>query len=1579
MKSHSPPPLRQRRYSRSPSEDGGRREGEYCCVLVTNLPRDVRAAEAERLVDEFGRIASMPVIDRLRSGAEAIAEFCDPRDARAAVNCLDGTLYCGRRIRVSLVAGLPGDTRGAPVSPKWKGEKYRDDWGRSGRYGSRSPSGAGRRDYRRGDWGRRRMSPHDRNSYSPLYSPRQARPRGEATGRRDYSPYRRGSRDDPVPFRGRSRSPSNRGRLRRPRSSPHGDYSPEAVKRRSQSLPRCSGSPKRCSMRRAQCSESPARRDPTPGSQSISPRSRSTRRSVSPKKSRLSGKPRSISPDRRSIGARRRSMSPGGRSPIPKPWSPSPGERSGPSPARRSVSPKVRRLGKRRHGSSSINRRSIGAASGSRSPVRRGRLSPQRRSRSPRRRSISPKPTRRSISPGAYNSPTPQRSVESPKRRSMSRQSRSVSRKRSSPSPKARLRNTSRAQSSASPPRRRSCGDVSPGRRDVSPSRRDVSPSRREASPKRRSPGMRSRSASQRPLRGLTPEGRREGSRSPSRRRSPGIPEGRERTTRRSTSATGRARSNSAAVREPSPSTNRVNRSPSKQKDASSVTAASGGSRSRRSSFVDASNTAVDMASADADELKDGKLDDDKGEATAGGTALSAAAPRVSKWRSRWGVSAPPAGSPSPAVSGAASDTAGAAGTGFPPSAADTAAATKATERTAPGGPAAGGSTAAFPFQKASTILPSSPASIETPGAASDTNRAAEKYLGTLEAKPKIKIVLSRTGQQQQRQQRATASGSRDDSDAVSAAALAEAYLLAAAETEEAAAAAGEGPQEAGLSVDAAAPESEPFASSPSPVEAAESAEKREERRAGSSPKNAEGSDETTDALSNGEPTEANPEAGPKKKECEAQQDAGDPPTWRRPHPPPIPAASNEDTSPVPSSRSSRASPAIITLASALEAHSLQSAKEKAAAANSGDEGSPRSGGAGNSSNMFRRRRLGREGVVVPRKQVSEEDVTAPPPQRKDVRRRSPSSSRSRRGSIDCDSREHDQSERDYRGREDYRRSPPHYPRGPRGDRWSRERERERDSGYYRYGPPQRTRDRDWRAMESARRGPSRGYNDRWDKGPWRRRGGSGYRRERWDFYERRRSRSGTPRAASRDDDSRDGKNSRTQRRSRSRSSRREEVKERRKRSPSEVSASRYSAGPRDTRRYSVEERSPPAHGGKKRIYPEPLRDHLVAREDSLSPKEKSPIRSLSPEALRHTRRASRTSPVRRRSASVQERKQVKPTDVRDRSTSPHSASPRGSHVSPPRQPKGDILGSPVRDSSQSPPRCGQLPPVRRGSVGSTRSARTLPRDRRTGHEMPRRSPAPVDAGTAGRRERRIMPRRSRSPSPAPRGYRSKRSPGAFSPERSQSSIPRDSFPRDRRVPARGVSPHRAPSNPRKGPALQQESGCTARDHRGSSPRERRPTRSPSQTQRRSASRSIGSCRSKGERQEEAQEPTSYNGRWQQRGRSSRERSPDSPGRAIYDKEMGRASAYKRSGRMPSVSASPERSSKRFKGKRTSKDSCQRWVDDDARMCDTHDRGYSAVDSKHRNTYRPPSRGRSSRSPSPRRRSWGRYRGNRPY
>ncbi|OEH77614.1 hypothetical protein cyc_07883 [Cyclospora cayetanensis] len=142
MSSLSASPPRRRLRSRSPSwEDRGSRRNS-CFVSVTNLPRDVTFKEAERLLDEFGRLAALPSLDRLRSSTEATAEFCDARAARAAVASLDGTLYSGRRIRVVLTEGPPR----RPFSPKRRRDYGREEWRRGSRYGSRSASNPRGRD-----------------------------------------------------------------------------------------------------------------------------------------------------------------------------------------------------------------------------------------------------------------------------------------------------------------------------------------------------------------------------------------------------------------------------------------------------------------------------------------------------------------------------------------------------------------------------------------------------------------------------------------------------------------------------------------------------------------------------------------------------------------------------------------------------------------------------------------------------------------------------------------------------------------------------------------------------------------------------------------------------------------------------------------------------------------------------------------------------------------------------------------------------------------------------------------------------------------------------------------------------------------------------------------------------------------------------------------------------------------------------------------------------------------------------------------------------------------------------------------
>ena len=1285
----------------------------------------------------------------------------------------------------------------------------------------------------------------------------------------------------------------------------------------------------------------------------------------------------SVSPVRRSISCGRHSVS-------PKWQSGSPGRRPA-SPKRRSPSPTSPSMSHKKRGSISVDRRSPHATQQSRSTSRRRSPSPQRRSLTPRRRTISREPRRRSISP-----------------------------KRDSPSPNRGRRNMSPAQRIPSPARGRSGSPLrhSPAWRRRSPPRRrrPACPTRSSTSPKKRSPSMKTRSPSVRRHHDRTPERRRSAyiersrspvrrrSRSPVRRRSPGPPEN-SATTEILGSAGARKRSSSGA-RRMSLGAKGHSKTPSERRGSSPPVVAERADGSRRNSNAAASDAAERHkaghgAHALTSETNAEKRDEER-KAEANGreaTAEASEGRRVSKWKSRWGVAAPAGGSLPSAASGGLSDSAvEAAAVAAPLAAADSAA--------SPGVTVLGGRTeistsAAFPFKKNGAAIAPTPVNSEAPGGPGDSGRAAERYLGALEAKPKIKIVLSRTAQQQQQRQLRGSAAQRDESDAISAAALAEAYLLATGEREETAAAANGRPQESPQPEDRQARDAESSTSPAPPGETATATapEESQERSPDGLQKASATSEggETGDATGGSSDSKEDAAAASQGRESGGGADADEPPRWRRPQPPLI-RASDGDASPARSSGSSRASPAI-PLASALEAHRLQAAKS-ATAAESGDEGSRGSRTGGDGSNMFRRRRLGRDGIQAPRKQVSEEETAAPPEQLRDSRRRSRSSSRSSRDSIDGDAKGYHNATGDYRGRRDYHGLPPSPPRGPRGNRSSRD----RDRNYYHYGAPYRGRGGDWRGAEGPSwRETSRGYDDRWDRDPRRRHGDPGYRRERWgDCGGKRRSPSGPPGGAPRYEarNFRHGRDDPMQRRSRSRTSGREDI-QRRRQSLREFSVGRDSpAGSRDARRHR-ESRGSPMPRAEEKPSPPPLRrERMAARRDSLPRKDASPSpkrrraerpslsvdgrrTSLSEAALPSPPR-SKASPLSRRSASRDapgNRKHVKPAEGRVCSPSPRVASPKARRHASPLQAREHSL-SPVRDRRLSPLGHRELPSPRRCSAASPRHYRPAPRDQYLLRDAARRSPAPSDRrgdnSASGKRERCAVERTSLSPSPSERERRSRKPHDEVSPGRSPSTKRLTSPRGERGRPTREASPRRSQSPRVRDTSPRLQRSRASKERAASFARTGRLSSSASPGLQQSVSESVGRCPAK-EDIKAGNEGPSRDGRWQQQGRNPSPLPAHSPGRATYDRETGRPSAYKR-GRYE-LSPSRERSPRRSKG--SSKGYYSRRCEDEASARNANDRGYGAATGRERDISRG-MRGRS-RSPSWDRRSWGRRREDRPY
>ncbi|KAJ3103520.1 hypothetical protein HDU97_010020 [Phlyctochytrium planicorne] len=61
-------------------------------VYIGRLPRDVTEREIKKLVNEFGRTREIRIL-----AGFAFVEFDDSRDARDAIDKLDGTRFAGDR------------------------------------------------------------------------------------------------------------------------------------------------------------------------------------------------------------------------------------------------------------------------------------------------------------------------------------------------------------------------------------------------------------------------------------------------------------------------------------------------------------------------------------------------------------------------------------------------------------------------------------------------------------------------------------------------------------------------------------------------------------------------------------------------------------------------------------------------------------------------------------------------------------------------------------------------------------------------------------------------------------------------------------------------------------------------------------------------------------------------------------------------------------------------------------------------------------------------------------------------------------------------------------------------------------------------------------------------------------------------------------------------------------------------------------------------------------------------------------------------------------------------------------------
>ncbi|XP_066276091.1 serine/arginine-rich splicing factor 3-like isoform X2 [Branchiostoma lanceolatum] len=148
-----------------------------CKVYVGDLGQSGTKHELERAFGAFGPLRNVWVA-RNPAGF-AFVEFEDPRDARDAVDSLDGRYICGRRVLVELSHGKKRSSRYRPAAPP----SYR---------------GGGSSNY---DYPQRRRS----RSFSPAPRRRQSS-RSRSRSPRDRSPRDRSPRDSRRRSRSRSRS-----------------------------------------------------------------------------------------------------------------------------------------------------------------------------------------------------------------------------------------------------------------------------------------------------------------------------------------------------------------------------------------------------------------------------------------------------------------------------------------------------------------------------------------------------------------------------------------------------------------------------------------------------------------------------------------------------------------------------------------------------------------------------------------------------------------------------------------------------------------------------------------------------------------------------------------------------------------------------------------------------------------------------------------------------------------------------------------------------------------------------------------------------------------------------------------------------------------------------------------------------------------------------------------------------------------------------------------------------------------------------------------------------------------------------
>ncbi|XP_066276092.1 serine/arginine-rich splicing factor 3-like isoform X3 [Branchiostoma lanceolatum] len=182
--SHSP----RRSNSMSHRRDAGPID---CKVYVGDLGQSGTKHELERAFGAFGPLRNVWVA-RNPAGF-AFVEFEDPRDARDAVDSLDGRYICGRRVLVELSHGKKRSSRYRPAAPP----SYR---------------GGGSSNY---DYPQRRRSRSPRDRSPRDRSPRDSRRRSRSRSRsRDRKHSRSRSRD-----RSRSVSPLNKS----PRGKSPGD------------------------------------------------------------------------------------------------------------------------------------------------------------------------------------------------------------------------------------------------------------------------------------------------------------------------------------------------------------------------------------------------------------------------------------------------------------------------------------------------------------------------------------------------------------------------------------------------------------------------------------------------------------------------------------------------------------------------------------------------------------------------------------------------------------------------------------------------------------------------------------------------------------------------------------------------------------------------------------------------------------------------------------------------------------------------------------------------------------------------------------------------------------------------------------------------------------------------------------------------------------------------------------------------------------------------------------------------------------------------------------------------------------